>query len=90
MRDENELEDALEQHDPEIFLLAASREYNGEDALESVLELLPDVPAGKLAIAELPISHRDEVAELERAGVDAVIVGAANVSALVGDAPPAL
>ena len=55
-----------------------------------MLELLPDVPAGKLAIAELPITGPEEVAELERAGVDAVIVGATNVSELVGDAPPTL
>jgi hypothetical protein len=81
------IESALEDFDPELFVLAAPDE---DDALEHVLDLLPDVPAGKLAIAELPISHRDEVAELERAGMDAVIVGATNVSELVGDAPPTL
>jgi hypothetical protein len=84
---EDHLEAALENFDPELFVLAAPDE---DDPLEHVLELLPDVPAGKLAIAELPIAGPEEVAELERAGVDAVIVGAANVSELVGDAPPAL
>ena len=84
---EDHLESALENFDPELFVLAAPDE---DDALERVLELLPDVPAGKLAIAELPISGPEEVAELERAGVDAVIVGATNVSELVGDAPPTL
>ena len=88
VRDENELEDALEQHDPEIFLLAASREYNGEDALESVLELLPDVPAGKLAIADVDVATRDDVVALERAGFDAVLAPAGRVGALVGSAPP--
>lgn len=87
IREAEHIESALEDFDPELFVLAAPDE---DDALEHVLDLLPDVPAGKLAIAELPISHRDEVAELERAGVDAVIVGATNVSELVGDAPPAL
>jgi hypothetical protein len=87
IREAEHIEAALEDFDPELFVLAAPDE---DDALEHVLDLLPDVPAGKLAIAELPISHRDEVAELERAGVDAVIVGATNVSELVGDAPPAL
>ena len=87
IRDPEHIESALEDFDPELFVLAAPDE---DDALEHVLDLLPDVPAGKLAIAELPISHRDEVAELERAGVDAVIVGATNVSELVGDAPPAI
>jgi hypothetical protein len=84
---EDHLEAALENFDPELFVLAAPDE---DDPLEHVLELLPDVPAGKLAIAELPIAGPEEVAELERAGVDAVIAGAANVSELVGDAPPAL
>ena len=82
---EDHLEEALENFDPELFVLAAPDE---DDPLEHVLELLPDVPAGKLAIAELPIAGRDEVAELERAGVDAVIVGATTVSELVGGAPP--
>jgi NAD(P)H-dependent flavin oxidoreductase YrpB (nitropropane dioxygenase family) len=87
IHDEDHLEAALEQFDPELFVLAALSE---DDPLQHVLELLPDVPAGKLAIAELPVAGPDEVAELERAGVDAVIVGATNVSELVGDAPPAL
>ena len=87
IREAGHIVSALEDFDPELFVLAAPVE---DDALEHVLDLLPDVPAGKLAIAELPISRRDEVAELERAGVDAVIVGGANVSELVGDAPPLL
>lgn len=87
IHDEDHLEAALEQFDPELFVLAA---LNEDNPLEHVLELLPDVPAGKLAIAELPVAGPDEVAELERAGVDAVIVGATNVSELVGDAPPTL
>ena len=82
---EDHLEAALENFDPELFVLAAPDEG---DALGRVLDLLPDVPAGKLAIAELPVTGPAEVAELERAGVDAVIVGATNVSELVGGAPP--
>ncbi len=39
-----------------------------EEALERVLDLLPDVPAGKLAIAELPATTRADVDQLERAG----------------------
>jgi indole-3-glycerol phosphate synthase len=86
--DEDHLESALENFDPELFVLAAPDE-EGEGALERVLDLLPDVPAGKLAIAELPGSGREDVAELERAGVDAVIVGA-TAADLVGGAPPTL
>jgi indole-3-glycerol phosphate synthase len=53
-----------------------------------VLELLPDVPAGKLAIADLGARTREEVEELERAGIDGVIVAAGNVAHLVGAVPP--
>jgi hypothetical protein len=79
--DEDQLQLALERLDPEIFLLRAPQEGHG---LEHVLGLLPDVPAGKLAIAELEVRHREEVEELERAGVDAVIVPAASVGSLAG------
>ena len=87
VRDEAELEAALERVDPEIFLLAAG-EGGDEGPLERALDLLQDVPAGKLAIAELPVSGRDEVAELERAGMDAVIVPGGNVAELVGGNHP--
>jgi indole-3-glycerol phosphate synthase len=87
VRSEEELERALEFLDPEIFLLAPPQDDESE-RLEAVLELLAAVPAGKLAIADLAVTTEDEVYELERAGVDAVIVHAADVSPLVGDAPP--
>ena len=88
VRSEDELELALERVDPEIFLLSAKGEEGGEDALAWALELLPDVPVGKLAIAEAPVTRRDEVVELERAGVDAVIVGARDIAGLVGGPAP--
>ena len=87
VRSEEELELALDRLDPEIFLLAAGAD-DGADALTRALELLPDVPAGKLAVADVPGGSREEVEELERAGVDAVIVGARNVAELAGDSPP--
>ena len=87
VRSEEEVERALEVLDPEIFLLVPP-ENAEEEPLESVLELLAAVPAGKLAIADLAVTTEDEVYELERAGVDAVIVHAADVSPLVGEAPP--
>ena len=86
--DEEELERVLEHVDPEIVLLTAGGGDTDEDPLGRVLDLLPDVPAGKLAIAELRASSRDEVLALERAGVDGVIVAAGNVAELVGGAPP--
>jgi indole-3-glycerol phosphate synthase len=87
VRSEEELERALEILEPEIFLLTPPSSTPHE-RLEAVLELLAEVPAGKLAIADLAVTTEDEVQELERAGVDAVIVHADDVSPLVGDAPP--
>ena len=87
VRSEEQLELALERLDPEIFLLSARDNLDG-DALSQALELLPDVPAGKLAVADVGASSREQVDELERAGVDAVIVGTQNVAELVGDVPP--
>jgi indole-3-glycerol phosphate synthase len=87
VRSEEELERALELLDPEIFLLAPPQS-DEEERLEAVLELLAEVPAGKLAIADLTVTTEHEVHELERAGVDAVIVHAADVSPLAGEAPP--
>jgi indole-3-glycerol phosphate synthase len=87
VRSEEQLELALERLDPEILLLAG-RDGVDTDALSQALELLPDVPAGKLAVADVGVSSREQVDELERAGVDAVIVGTRNVAELVGDAPP--
>ena len=88
VRDEDELEEVLELVDPEILLLSAEDADDGQDHLERLLELLPDIPAGKLAIAELAGASRYEVLELERAGVDAVIVSGSDVGSLVGDTLP--
>jgi Indole-3-glycerol phosphate synthase len=88
VRDEDELERALEELDPEIFLLSSREADEDDDPVESVLSLLPDVPAGKLAIAEVAVESRDEVLQLERAGFDAVLVPGGSVSELVGTRPP--
>jgi indole-3-glycerol phosphate synthase len=90
VRDEEELELALERLDPEIFLLSSRGADEHEEPLERVLDLLPDVPAGKLAIAETPETSRDDVVALERAGVDGVLVEGESVALLVGGEPPAV
>ncbi len=79
--DEEELEHVLESLDPEVFLLS-SRAAGSDDPLERVLELLHDVPAGKLAIADLTDLDDETVDELERAGIDAVIVAGDRLDAL--------
>ncbi len=88
VRDEEELEQALERVDPEIFLLSPVEREDDETPLDVVLEMLAAVPAGKLAIADLQLTNREEVQELERAGCDAVIVHGHDVSPLAGDPPP--
>ncbi len=88
VRDEEELEQALERVDPEIFLLSPVEREDDETPLEVVLEMLAAVPAGKLAIADLQLTNREEVRELERAGCDAVIVHGTEISPLVGGPPP--
>ena len=88
IEDEEHLASALEHFDPEIFLLAPQDASDADDPLENVLDLLPDIPAGKLAIADLEVTTPDEIAELERAGVDAVIVGSQSIASLVRAAPP--
>jgi indole-3-glycerol phosphate synthase len=88
VHDDESLAVSLERIDPEIFLLSPREADDDEDDLERILDLLPDVPAGKLAIADLHVTSRDEVLALERAGVDAVLVGDAEVAHLVGGALP--
>ena len=52
---------------------------------ETVLRLLPDIPAGTTVVAESGITDHAEVRRLEEAGVDAILVG----EALMGAADPA-
>jgi len=80
IHDEDELARVLEEIDPEIVLLAPA---SGEAApAERVLELLPDVPAGKLAIGALPQATEEDVGALERAGVDAVLIDLEHAATL--------
>jgi Indole-3-glycerol phosphate synthase len=88
VQDDEELQLSLDRLDPEIFVLSSRKAEDFEDPLDCVLALLPDVPAGKLAIADVPVTDRDEVVALERAGIDAVIVRARNVAELVGGEAP--
>jgi indole-3-glycerol phosphate synthase len=88
VRDEEEIEQALERIDPEIFLLSPVEREDDETPLEVVLDLLAAVPAGKLAIADLPLTTPEEMDELERAGCDGVIVHGHEVAALLGGPPP--
>jgi hypothetical protein len=66
-----ELEEALEHLDPELFVLCAR---DVDEPLQHVLDLLSDLPAGKLAIADVDDVTQAQIDELERAGVDGVLV----------------
>lgn len=48
---------------------------------ETVLRLLPDIPAGTVVVAESGISDAAEVRRLQEAGVDAILVGEALMDA---------
>jgi indole-3-glycerol phosphate synthase len=89
VRDEEELREALERIDPEIIMVSERDLDPDDDPLERVLDLLPDVPAGKLVIAEADMIAREQVLALERAGIDAVLVqnlaGAPDFSRAVED-----
>jgi indole-3-glycerol phosphate synthase len=49
--------------------------------IATTFELMPDVPAGKTVVAESGISGRAELEELDRVGVDAVLIGSALMAA---------
>ena len=69
---EDELDETLERFDPELVVLASG---DADEPLQHVLDLLADVPAGKLVIADTGrAATQAELDELERAGIDAVLV----------------
>ncbi len=55
----------INNRDLEDFTVDITRTY----------DLLADVPAGKTVVSESGIVHREQIEELERVGVDAVLVG---------------
>jgi indole-3-glycerol phosphate synthase len=72
--EEEEIEVALELLDPDSFLVENRLGDRGFD-LERTFSLLEEVPAGKVVLSEGGIRTRDQVLALERAGVDAAILG---------------
>jgi indole-3-glycerol phosphate synthase len=74
VHDERELEAALEV---EADMVAINNRDLSDFSVDvqRTFELLSDVPAGKAVISESGFSSREELDELERVGVDAVLVG---------------
>jgi indole-3-glycerol phosphate synthase len=80
VHDAEELQRALEL-DAEVIGINNRDLDSGVVDVSTTYELMPDVPAGKTAVAESGISSRAELEELERVGVDAVLIGGALMSA---------
>jgi indole-3-glycerol phosphate synthase len=74
VHDEEELESALEI-DCDVIGINNRNLEDFSVSLEITFELLTDVPAGKTVVSESGITERTQVEELERVGVDAVLVG---------------
>jgi len=74
IHDEEELEVALELDADVIGINNRNLEDFTVD-LGHIFELLADVPVGKTVVSEFGIVNREQIEELERVGVDAVLVG---------------
>ena len=74
VHDERELDVAL---DVEADVLGINNRDLGDFSvdIERTYELLSDIPAGKTVVSESGFSTRDQLDELERVGVDAVLIG---------------
>ena len=80
VHDAEELERALEVDAEVIGINNRDLDEQRVD-IQTTFELMPDVPAGKTVVAESGISGRDELMELDRVGVDAVLIGGALMTA---------
>jgi indole-3-glycerol phosphate synthase len=76
VHDGAELEQALHL-DADVIGINNRDLDEGTIDVRTTYELMPDVPAGKTVVAESGISARDELEELDRVGVDAVLIGEA-------------
>lgn len=89
VHDERELEAALEV---EADVLGINNRNLSDFTvdIERTFELLADIPAGKTVVSESGFRTRDQLDELERVGVDAVLIGetlmrAPDIEAIVRD-----
>jgi indole-3-glycerol phosphate synthase len=72
---EDELERALEIADPDVIGINNRDLVDFSVDVERTYELLSDVPAGKTVVSESGFHTREQLDDLERVGVDAVLVG---------------
>jgi indole-3-glycerol phosphate synthase len=81
VHDEDELEMALDV-DADVVGLNNRDLSDFSVDIERTYELLSDVPAGKTVVAESGFSTREQLDDLERVGIDAVLVGATLMRAV--------
>jgi indole-3-glycerol phosphate synthase len=81
VHDEEELEHALERIDADVIGINNRDLTDFSVDLDRTYELLSEVPAGKTVVSESGIHHRDQLDDLERVGIDAVLVGEALMRA---------
>jgi indole-3-glycerol phosphate synthase len=75
VHNEDELETALEVLDPQVIGINNRDLTDFSVDVERTYELLADVPAGKTVVSESGFHTREQLDELERVGVDAVLIG---------------
>jgi indole-3-glycerol phosphate synthase len=80
VHDAEELERALDADAEVIGINNRNLDEMSVD-VNTTYELMPDIPAGKTVVAESGISGREELEELDRVGVDAVLIGGSLMSA---------
>ena len=80
MHDAAELQRALEL-EAELIGINNRDLDRGTVEIATTYRLMPHVPSAKTVVAESGISTKQELAELERIGVDAVLIGAALMQA---------
>jgi indole-3-glycerol phosphate synthase len=85
VHDAEELERALETG-AEVIGINNRDLDSGRVEVSTTYELMPDVPAGKTVVSESGISDRSELEELDRVGVDAVLIGEALMRAADAEA----
>jgi indole-3-glycerol phosphate synthase len=97
---EDELDRALDIADPDVIGINNRDLVDFSVDVERTYELLSDVPAGKTVVSESGFHSREQLDDLERVGVDAVLVGESlmrapdpelacrDLTGLEGDADP--
>ncbi|WP_354697572.1 Indole-3-glycerol phosphate synthase [Paraconexibacter sp. AEG42_29] len=75
VHDEDELKTALEVVDADIIGINNRNLIDFTVDVERTYELLADIPTGKTVVSESGLYHREQLEDLERVGIDAVLVG---------------